>query len=155
MKTVENLQLSEILNTRMNESFPLIQVILGPRQVGKTSFIQSFTEKDKSKYYVVDADTISEPSWIANQWQIARQSKKSIVIDEIQKVPQWSDTIKKLWDESIKEKKKQKCILLGSSSLALNRGLSESLTGRFELIRAFHWNFFESNKKMDNAIWNI
>jgi len=36
-------------------------------------------------------------------------------------------------------------VLLGSSSLALQTGLSESLTGRFELIRAHHWNLPESN----------
>lgn len=151
MKIVENQQLYQVFKARMAESAPLIQVILGPRQVGKTSFIQHFTKKNSAKFHFVDGDTISESAWISAQWQIAHQNSQCLIIDEIQKIPSWSEMIKKLWDETKRHKKKQKCILLGSSSLSLNTGLSESLTGRFELVRAFHWNFHESNqlKKMN------
>jgi hypothetical protein len=37
-------------------------------------------------------------------------------------------------------------VLLGSSSLQIQTGLSESLTGRFQLIQASHWDFSKSQK---------
>ncbi|MBC7464786.1 MAG: ATP-binding protein, partial [Bdellovibrio sp.] len=56
-----------------------------------------------------------------------------------------SETVKKLWDQQKRQKKtKIKILLLGSSSLEIQKNLSESLTGRFELIRAYHWSFEES-----------
>ncbi|MEI8027023.1 MAG: AAA family ATPase [Pseudomonadota bacterium] len=69
-----------------------------------------------------------------------------LILDEIQKIENWSEIIKKLWDESIRSRSPIKVLLLGSSSLALQTGLSESLSGRFELIRAYHWNFLESRE---------
>jgi predicted AAA+ superfamily ATPase len=68
-----------------------------------------------------------------------------LVLDEIQKIENWSEIIKKLWDHNRRLKQGQRVILLGSSSLSLQLGLSESLTGRFELLRAYHWNYTESN----------
>lgn len=68
------------------------------------------------------------------------------MVDEIQKVENWSEVVKALWDEDRKSKRRIPCVLLGSSSLDIQKGLTESLTGRFQLIRAHHWNFHESNQ---------
>lgn len=136
-------ELEKNLKTQNN----LIQVLIGPRQVGKTTTVLNFLECDYAdKYHYVSADEVfnSSPQWLVDQWSIAQQEKKLLVIDEIQKCINWSATIKKLYDDSLREKNKIRCILLGSSSLQIQKGLSESLTGRFQLISAYHWNFHES-----------
>lgn len=141
------LPLVHSLKDRLSEKTPLIQVILGPRQVGKTSAIEMLIEKNKKmNIHFVSGEGVASPLWIQEQWQEAYENNAILIIDEIQKIPQWSEMIKKLWDESIRFKKRLKCVLLGSSSLYLNKGLSESLTGRFELIRAYHWNYQYSHQ---------
>src|SRR3989338_4359271 len=136
------------LCTRFEEPDPLIQVILGPRQVGKTTgFLQCLKRVKRPSHYV-SADNLLNPevSWILEQWQEAKlKSPQGILaIDEIQKIPNWSETIKQLWDEQKKQGGHLRVVLMGSSSLTLQKGLSESLTGRFELIRLQQWNYYES-----------
>ena len=65
-------------------------------------------------------------------------------MDEIQKCENWSETLKTLYDESKRKKRSPRCVVLGSSSLELSKGLTESLTGRFQLTQAYHWNYEES-----------
>jgi predicted AAA+ superfamily ATPase len=77
---------------------------------------------------------------------MARRDKKLLVIDEIQKCHNWAEIVKSLWDESKRLNQKTRCVLLGSSSLSIQRGLSESLTGRFQLLTAHHWNAEESRQ---------
>ena len=133
---------------------PLIQVIIGPRQVGKTTGIELLIEGlDASCYAYHSADgIISYPaSWIYERWTMVKNdpAKEILVIDEIQKIEDWSECIKKLWDQEHFQKnttKKIKLVLLGSSSLAIQKGLSESLAGRFQLHKVFHWNYAESNE---------
>ncbi len=140
-------ELQERIASRAKEKNPLIQIILGPRQVGKTTAILRFLKKlKKDDYWFAAGDGVYQETWLSEQWQEAESSKKLLVIDEIQKIPNWSEVLKKKWDASRKLKHKLKCIILGSSSLDLQKGLSESLTGRFEIIRAFHWNFSETKK---------
>lgn len=137
----------DTLASRMAEKEPLIQIIIGPRQVGKTTSIGQLIKADKkNKYHFVSGDGVPQSQWIREQWQEALTHNRVLVIDEIQKIPDWSETIKALWDQQKKSKLKMKCILLGSSSLYLQKGMSESLTGRFELIRARHWTYFESTR---------
>ena len=83
-------------------------------------------------------------SWIQELWLRAAQENKILFIDEIQKSHNWAEAIKALFDRSLREGRKVKCVLLGSSSLEIQKGLSESLTGRFQLLRAYHWNYKES-----------
>lgn len=97
--------------------------------------------------------------WIEQQWNVARQRQKQLesnelifVIDEIQKISNWSEMIKKLWDEDILNQVSIKLILLGSSRLLLQEGLTESLAGRFETIYMGHWSFAEMNEAFG---WNI
>ena len=84
--------------------------------------------------------------------QEARSKKALLVIDVIQKVENWSEVVKALWDEDRRNKSPIMCVLLGSSSLDLQRGLTESLTGRFQLINAFHWNYAESHDGYDLSL---
>jgi len=135
-----------LLKSRLKEKKLKIQVLLGPRQVGKTTFVHFLmSELGQSKFHYHVGDGIHESSWIRLQWQLAVEQNKILVIDEIQKIPDWSEQIKICWDESVRKKQDIKCILLGSSSLVLNKGLGESLTGRFELIPFYHWNYSDSN----------
>ncbi len=129
----------------------LIQVVQGPRQVGKTTGVIHFLKSQKKPYHYISADGVleNEFSWILSEWQTACHKKVTyFVIDEIQKIRNWSEIIKKIWDEKLRSPKHKKIqfILLGSSSLKIQRGLTESLTGRYQIINVYHWNFLETKK---------
>lgn len=132
------------LEQRISTGQPLIQVLVGPRQVGKTTGVKQLLSSYAGSAHYANADDVlnADRTWLMEQWQKALLlGKKSLlVIDEIQKVPNWSETIKSLWD---KAPKALRVILLGSSSLQLQTGLTESLAGRFELIRTYQWNYEE------------
>ncbi|MBF0208995.1 MAG: ATP-binding protein [Oligoflexia bacterium] len=138
------------LDHALNEMPHLIQVITGPRQVGKTTGILQICDRiPESKFHYVsaDGDLIKPSSFIVEEWCLAQSKGRGVllVIDEIQKVENWSETVKKLWDEQkIKKLNPVKLVLLGSSSIALQRGLSESLSGRYFQHRAYHWGFADS-----------
>ena len=149
MRKIINLPFIKILEENLKSHSGLIQVLLGPRQVGKTTTILHFLEKKlEGKYHYASADQVfnSDANWIIEQWNIALKNKKLLVIDEIQKCQNWAEVIKQLWDSLKRQKKTLQCVLLGSSSLKIQKGLTESLTGRFQLIPAFHWNFAETVK---------
>ncbi len=136
------------LQVRISESSPLIQVILGPRQVGKTTGVMQLMATEERPFHYASADDTLAASrnWILEQWQQAllKGPQTVLVIDEIQKIHNWAETIKGLWDQRSRQKKLHAMILLGSSSLTLQKGLTESLTGRFEVIKVPHWGFAES-----------
>jgi len=139
----------DVLKENLSHGPRLIQVVLGPRQVGKTTGILHYLKsewKDKFIYASADALFNATPEWVMEKWQEARRQRRLLALDEIQKVENWAEVVKKLWDEDTKENRSVPCILLGSSSLELHRGLSESLTGRFRQIRAHHWNYRESHE---------
>lgn len=138
--------LSRNIYSRGNQ---FIQVILGPRQVGKTTGVLKFLKKYKHESLYVSADDLISPTshWIIEQWQnaISKSDGCLLVVDEIQNVPQWSTVIKSLWEQQKRrQESKIKLIVLGSSSLQIQTGLSESLSGRFQLISAHHWGLKES-----------
>ena len=140
----------EALTSHLNISSPPIQVILGPRQVGKTTAILEYMKQWIGPSFYHTADQISPPdaSWLARQWEEARkQSLKGslclLVFDEIQKIPRWSEVVKKCFDEDRRQKLPLAIVLLGSSSLLVQRGLTESLAGRFEIVHFPHWSYEE------------
>lgn len=142
----------KILN-RLEEPRKFIQVIIGPRQVGKTTAVSQVLEKLNMPHHYVSADkpTLESQSWIEQQWQIGRIKAKErndavLVIDEIQKVANWSSIVKSLWDEDTRNQISLRVVLPGSSPLLMQSGLSESLAGRFEIIYAIHWNYDECSK---------
>ena len=138
---------------RLHEPRKFIQVLAGPRQSGKTTLIHQIIKEIKTPCHYAAADVLEAKShvWIEQQWEAARlnlkqqPSKKTylLVLDEIQKIPNWTETIKKLWDEDSAQKRPLKVVLLGASPLLIQKGITESLTGRFELTRIPHWSFQE------------
>lgn len=142
----------EQLESRMKEKRNFIQVIAGPRQVGKTTIISQLLEKLEipSQYISADGAGPNGEIWIEKHWAAARQTllTKStgeliLVIDEIQKIEKWSEVVKKLWDEDTWNKIPLKLIISGSSRLLLQEGLTESLAGRFEVTYMGHWTMSE------------
>lgn len=140
---------------RLEEPRMFIQVISGPRQVGKSTLVGQVLDKITLPYnsYSADAELNVNQAWISNVWDAARnemdfrhEMERILVIDEIQKVENWSEVVKKEWDRDTREKRNLKVLLLGSSRLLLQRGLTESLAGRFELIRMGHWSYREMNE---------
>jgi len=137
--------LIKILEARINEEKPLIQVVIGPRQVGKTTALQALLAS-QGLYKSADSPIPIASGEIEHWWQEAQAlATPLLAIDEIQKVSNWPEAIKWLWDKS----DNIKLILTGSSSLLVEKGLKESLAGRFELIRAEHWNFQEARDVFD------
>ena len=139
------------LKERIAEKRKFIQVVAGPRQVGKTTIITQFLEKTDYVYIYESADALngSPQVWLEQIWESARFKIKTgtkevlVIIDEIQKVANWSEIVKKMWDEDTRSKTNIKVVLSGSSRLLIEKGLTESLHGRFELIQVPHWTFSE------------
>jgi uncharacterized protein len=140
------------LKTRFEKKPPdTIQIVTGGRQVGKTTGVlqlKKLLPKYNFIYYSSDDFGFQNQEWLRQVWQDARllKSPKVLVIDEIQNIEDWSSVVKSLWDEDKRKKNTMACILLGSSSMDIHRGLSESLAGRFELIEVDHWNYSESKE---------
>ena len=141
--------LYNILSLRLSEIVPLIQIISGPRQVGKSTAIKQVIANypEESIYVSLDQPGVNGLETIRFYWENARTNAKIklLVFDEIQNVPGWGSLIKFLFDED-RNKGKFNVVILGSSSLALGLTGDESLLGRFEIIRAPHWSYLETNE---------
>ena len=143
----------QIISARLKESRRFLQVLSGPRQTGKTTLVRQVMESltMPSHYASADEPTLQNRTWIEQQWEtgrfLAREAGSKIgallVLDEIQKVSGWSETVKRLWDSDTGRKVPLKVTLLGSSPLLIQRGLTESLAGRFEVIPVVHWSYSE------------
>jgi predicted AAA+ superfamily ATPase len=138
------------LAARLSEPRRFIQVVAGPRQVGKTTLVAQITEglPFPVRQSSADEPTLRGTDWIAQQWEAARLAIEGpdgavLVLDEIQKIPGWSETVKRLWDEDTRSKRPLKVVLLGSAPLLIAQGLTESLAGRFEVTHLSHWSFAE------------
>lgn len=129
----------------------LLQAVIGPRQVGKTTLALQILEKWRSAKHYATADELDTPTadWIEIQWKKMRRENPNhspaslLVLDEVQKIPHWSDRVKKLYDEDKRGGQKIRVLLLGSSSLLMQKGLTESLAGRFEIHHHHQWSFPE------------
>lgn len=146
---IERTKFPNILK-RLREPRRFIQVLAGPRQVGKTTLVHQLIDKLGIPAHYASADDPAPPgpAWIAQHWEIARALGKGnrnvlLVLDEVQKVTGWGDAVKALWDADTRGGTRLKVVLLGSSPLLLQRGMGESLTGRFERSRLGHWSFAE------------
>ena len=143
---------------RLAEPRRFIQVLSGPRQVGKTTLARQLIDAiDFPAHYAsADAPTLQHQTWIEQQWQIARlkaaKGAAVLVLDEIQKIPNWSGIVKSHWDEDTHSSRPLQVMLLGSSPLLMQRGLTESLAGRFELVPLSHWSFTEMQEAFG---WNL
>lgn len=167
-----------LLLDRLAESPRFLIFLEGPRQVGKTRLIRdALTSYAQDRYTFVavdrpddahspgtpatEGDAASKPGrprdaeWLAGHWQRVRAAARQaadghiLVFDEIQKIPRWSETVKGLWDADRAEGLNLHVVLLGSSPLLMHKGMSESLAGRYELIRIAHWSFLEMYEAFD------
>ena len=126
-----------------------IQIVIGPRQVGKTTAARQAAARSECPCHYASADEALPPGpeWIEAQWNAAMRLAAPcgapvwMILDEIQKVRGWSEEVKRLWDADTTGKVQP--LLLGSSALVLQKGLSESLAGRFFLHRCSHWSWPE------------
>ena len=159
------------LAARLAEPPNRLVALFGPRQTGKTTLARQSLEciERESLYFSVDepdsSGILRPPSttgpallsppqsrssdWLVFRWEEARhqaaRSEKGLVLvlDEIQKIPNWSETIKGLWDADRAAGTPLHVVILGSAPLLMQAGLSESLAGRFEQIPVTHWSFPE------------
>lgn len=157
----------KILKNRVEkEPRRFIQVLVGPRQIGKTTLIQQLLEQTHTAHHYVSADAMAAAgsAWISQQWETARvlcqknpADKCVLVFDEIQKIDNWSETVKREWDKDSHSKLSLHVVLLGSSRLLLQQGLTESLAGRYETIYLPHWSYPEMKEAfgftLDQYIW--
>jgi uncharacterized protein len=148
------------LTKRLEEPRAFMQVLVGPRQVGKTTLVSQLLVAANTPHYFISADDVpnSNSTWLDQQWEIARQRFRQsganefiLAIDEVQKISNWSESVKAQWDADTRQGVNIKVILLGSSRLLLQQGLTESLAGRFELTYLGHWSFSEMQTAFD---WN-
>lgn len=144
-----------ILKSRMAEPRRRMQIVMGPRQVGKSTLVGQFTEGVSVPFDFFAADGVNrfDSSWIPNKWQQVRmrmdihsEQEHILIIDEVQKIRGWSEQVKKEWDEDSRSHRNLKVILLGSPRLLLQKGLEESLEGRFETIKMGYWDWQEMHE---------
>lgn len=142
----------QTIKNRLEEKRKFIQVVMGPRQVGKSTVVKQVVQDLTIPYQLFSADNVpaSNSAWVSNCWAAVRSLKQNkgfesiiLIIDEIQKIQNWSEVVKKEWDDDTFNDRDIKVLLLGSSRVMLEKGLSESLGGRFEEIRMTHWSYQE------------
>jgi len=142
----------QTIKSRLEERRKFIQVVMGPRQVGKSTVVKQVLGEIDTPYQFFSADNVpaTNTGWVSNCWAAVRSlmtakgyTEMILVIDEIQKIQNWSEVVKKEWDDDSFHDRNIKVLLLGSSRVLLEKGLSESLGGRFEEIRMTHWSYPE------------
>jgi len=149
----------DVALARLTEPRRFIQVLTGPRQAGKTTLARQVLNALHlpSQFASADEPALRDRAWLLAEWERARRLASSprgavLVLDEIQKLMGWSETVKRLWDEDSAARLPLHVVLLGSAPLLVQRGLSESLAGRFELIRVWHWSYREMR---DAFAWDL
>lgn len=142
----------QVLRSRLAEKRRFLQILAGPRQTGKTTLAQQVAESSEIPVRFISADDPASHGrvWLQQQWEAARGEARDagkagslLIIDEIQKIADWSESVKRLWDEDTASRLPLKVVVLGSAPLLIHQGLTESLAGRFEIIRSTHWSFDE------------
>lgn len=142
----------QVIAGRLQEPRRFLQVVMGPRQVGKSTVVRQVLEELDMPYRSFSADNVpaSNKEWLSDTWASVRRLKRSkgwptvvLAIDEIQKITNWSEAVKKEWDADTASGDDIRVLLLGSSRVLIEKGLSESLAGRFEEIRMSHWTYPE------------
>lgn len=177
MYSYERIQVKTLID-RLSEPVSRIIALFGPRQTGKTTIVQQALGRiDCASRYLAVYDTESvlpsdpygepeeetytipgippDPELLIRHWEDARnEAERSdrgyvLVVDEIQKIPRWSEVVKGLWDADRIANRPLHVVILGSAPLLMQSGLSESLAGRFEPVFVTHWSFDEMATAFD------
>ena len=152
---------SNDLIMRLQEPRRTIQVVAGPRQVGKTTLVKQVLQQlsTPSRFFNADGVEPDDKDWIAARWEEVRAlmhfnqyQEMVLIIDEVHKINNWSEQVKREWDADTFNDVNIKVVLLGSSRLLLKKGLTESLAGRFEILSMTHWSFQEMQEAFG---WDI
>ena len=162
----------EVLKSRLLEPLRFLQIVSGPRQSGKTTLIGQVVEDiDVPCFYLTaeehnifqhleiphllrdeNPSSTEDMNWIVRNWNRARQTAKHsnrgsiLIFDEIQKINNWSEVVKALWDIDRRENCKVRVVLLRSAPLFVDKGNSDSLMGRFEIIKSPYWSYPEMSE---------
>jgi uncharacterized protein len=159
------IRLNQQIKDRLEEPRKFIQVLMGPRQVGKTTMTRQILKSMDTPFTYISADNVSnaDGKWLAEQWEAARILQRKtgsayiLAVDEIQKIDNWSEVVKQYWDQDSADEIPLKILLLGSSRVLVQQGLTESLMGRFEKHYLPHWTFAEMQQafdiSLDEYIW--
>jgi len=143
---------ADTLAARLTEPRRFLQVVAGARQVGKTTLVEQVLSRLNVPRVFVSADEpgVGDTAWLAAQWERGRLAASDagkagavLVLDEVQKIPRWSNAVKRLWDEDSRARRPLRVVLLGSAPLLMQQGLTESLAGRFEVVHLPHWSYAE------------
>lgn len=152
-KIMQKRDIFDVVLKRVQEPRRFIQVLLGPRQVGKTTLALQVTKTLDKPFHFISADiaTLQDHVWLQQQWEIARSKIVKdkgclLIIDEVQKISHWSDVVKYEWDADIRNEVDLSVMILGSSPWLVQKGLTESLAGRFQIVPITHWSFLEMQK---------
>ncbi len=137
----------DLLRRRLAEPAPgRIQLLTGPRQIGKTTLLLELHEasKEASVYVAADGPEAGLPGFWERTWRNAEERGRShggavLFIDEIQHLDQWAARLKSQWDRIRRRKIPLHVVATGSSALRLGAGAKESLAGRFERVTLTHW----------------
>lgn len=146
------------LLARLGEPRRFLQVIAGPRQVGKTTMVDQALRESGIPFHHASGDepTLRGATWLEQQWQAARSLTADgpavLVLDEVQKAANWAEATKRLWDEDTRAGRPLKVVLLGSTPLLIQQGLTESLAGRFEILHLRQWSLAEMQAAFD---WTV
>lgn len=142
----------KIMLDRIREPRRTIMIISGPRQCGKTTAVKQMLDKCDMTAFLFSADNVKTlgNDWITDKWEQVRNRMDAqklpeaiLVIDEVQKIDNWSEAVKAEWDKDSLDRRPLKVILLGSSRLLLEKGLEESLAGRYEKLDMTFWTYDE------------
>jgi len=138
----------ELILGRLAEPAPgRIQLMAGPRQVGKTTLLLEIAERRRSTaiYAAADAPEAALPGfwqrlWLRAEELAAREGGAVVLLDEAHILPDWATRLKSEWDRLRRKRLPIHVVATGSSSLRLATDSRESLAGRFELITLTHWS---------------
>jgi predicted AAA+ superfamily ATPase len=138
----------ELLTRRLAEPAPgRIQLLAGPRQVGKTTLLLEIAEAlgRRALYAAADAPEAALPGFwerlLARAEDVAAAEGRAVVLlDEAHLLHDWAGHLKGIWDRFRRRRTPVHVVATGSSSLHLAAGSRESLAGRFERITLAHWS---------------
>lgn len=137
----------ETLLKRLREPAPgRLQLLTGPRQVGKTTLLLELCKPlgDGAYYVAADDPQAGLPGFWERIWAEAERRTSTgpgvIFIDEVQHVADWAARIKAQYDRLKRKKIPLHIVVTGSSALRLGTGSRESLAGRFERLVLTHWS---------------